>query len=443
LAIHTVGRPVANPEPVPRHELTAEKKLIAESLLEEVKTTLGWLLDTRRLIIGLTMDKFAEWSASIHFMVIMEKCSYADLDTLVGRLNHVCFIIPTARHFMSRLRWLLQGAWAGRGIRLRPQVLADLRLWLSFLRLAFSGISLNLLSFRTPTHVFRSDASEHGIGGFCGLSGQAWSFEVPPDCRVGCREGISLNLFEFLGGIISIWVEILSGRVEPGSCLLAQGDSTSATGWLRKSNFSDNNHPLQLEAARHLAFILLDAGVLLYSQWFAGKANGTSDSLSRDTHLSARELTSLCSHFIPSQVPPNFEISPLPPAVSSWVISLLRSQPPTKALKKAPTRSTLWLGRDGNNGCVPWSFSTTSSSRLSNLEPGRDSLAPSPLQSAPRGFQDRLIQDLLPGQFQIPSTTWRRPSWKPVSATPVAPRLGGPLHDFYSASTSATATSTT
>jgi hypothetical protein len=35
-AIHTVSR-VADLEPVQRNEMTAEKKLIAESLLEEVK----------------------------------------------------------------------------------------------------------------------------------------------------------------------------------------------------------------------------------------------------------------------------------------------------------------------------------------------------------------------------------------------------------------------
>jgi hypothetical protein len=442
LAIHTVGRPVAAHEPVLRNELTAEKKLIAESLLEEVKTTLGWLLDTRRLLIGLPMDKFSSWSASIHFMVIMETCSYEDLDTLVGRLNHVCFIIPLARHFMSRLRWLLTGARAGRRIRLRPQVLADLRLWLSFLRLAFEGISLNLISFRVPTHVFRSDAAEHGIGGFCGLNGKAWRLELPPDCRVGCREGISLNLFEFLGGIISVWVEILAGRVPPGSCLLAQGDSTSATGWLRKSNFSDNNHRLQLEAARHLAFILLDAGVLLYSQWFAGKTNGMSDSLSRDTHLSARELTALCSHFIPSQVPPNLEICPLPLVVYSWVISLLRSQPPTTALRKEPTRSTLWHGRDGPNGCSPWSSLTMNSLRPSSPGPGRDSLAPLPPQSDPLGFQDQLILSLLPGQSPIPSTMWRRPLWMPDSMTPVTPNPADTLHAFYSVNTGATKTLT-
>jgi hypothetical protein len=245
-AIHAVCRPVAVHEPIKRNELTAEKKLIAESLLEEVKTTLGWLLNTRRLLISLTLDKYSEWAAAIIFILITESCGYNDLETLVGRLNYVCFVIPVARHFMSRLRWLLITSRQGRRIRLRPQVLANLRLWLSFLRLAHRGISLNLISFRTPTHVFRPDALEHGIGGLCPISGGAWSLEILTNCRVGCREGISLNLFEFLGGIISVWVEVLAGRVPPGSCLLAQGDSTLATGWLKKSNFQGTNHCLQL-----------------------------------------------------------------------------------------------------------------------------------------------------------------------------------------------------
>jgi hypothetical protein len=107
LAIHAVCRPVAVYEPIPRNKLTAEKKIIAESLFEEVKATLGWLLDTRRLLISLTIEKYSAWAAAIIFILITKSCGYDDLETLVGRLNHICFVIPVAQHFMSRLRWLL------------------------------------------------------------------------------------------------------------------------------------------------------------------------------------------------------------------------------------------------------------------------------------------------------------------------------------------------
>ena len=440
LAIHAVCRPVAADEPILRDELTAEKKLIAESLLEELKTTLGWALDTRRLLVGLSDEKLQAWLASVIFMLIVGYTSYAELDTLVGRLNHVCFVVPQARHFMSRLRILRDRSRAGFRIPFRPQVLADLRLWCSFLRLAHRGIDMNLISFRRPTHVLRTDASEHGIGGFCARSGRAYTFEIPPDCRVGCRAGISLNLFEFLGSIVSVWLEILAGDVPRGSCILAQGDSTSATGWLRKSNFPEHSHPLQLEAARHLAHLVLDAGACLYSQWFPGKENGVADCLSRDTHLSDENLTNLCHSYLPEQMPPNFAICPLPPAISSWLTSLLRSQPPAPGLRKQPTRSTIWRGHVGRDGSRASSWSTTSTWRLSLPGPGLVSLELSAPPCEQLAFQDRLSTSLQQAQSPIPSIMWRRPLWRPDRTTlDTSPES---LHAFYSASSADTATST-
>jgi hypothetical protein len=90
--------------------------------------TLGWLLDTRHLLIGLSMDKHSTWAAAAWMMLLAESCHYESLETLGGQLNHVCSIMPQARHFMSRLRWLLIQSRKGRAVRLRPQVLADLRL---------------------------------------------------------------------------------------------------------------------------------------------------------------------------------------------------------------------------------------------------------------------------------------------------------------------------
>ena len=248
--------------------------------------------------------------------------------------------------------------------------MADLWLLLSFLCLTYLGISLNLISFQSPTHVFQSDASEHSIGGICAISGKARSIEIPPDFQVGCHKGTSLNLFEFLGEIISIWIEILAGQVPPGSYLIAQGDSTLATGWLRKSNFQENNHPLQLEVALYLAFLLLDARVVLYSHWFTGKENGTSDVLSQDTHLTFTELTDLLNSFIPEQVPPNFAICLLPPTIYLWLISLLWSQPLMDVLRKEPTRRTIWLGQGGCGGCNPSSYSKMNTSMPSRPGPG-------------------------------------------------------------------------
>jgi hypothetical protein len=61
--------------------------------------------------------------------------------------------------------------------------------------LGHQRISLNLISFLTPTHVFQSDASEHDIVGFCAISGGVWSLEIPANCQVGCQEGIRLMSF--------------------------------------------------------------------------------------------------------------------------------------------------------------------------------------------------------------------------------------------------------
>ena len=84
---------------------------------------------------------------------------------VVGRLNHVAFIIPSARHFMSRLRELELRSKNRRTVQLPDDVASDLRLWLRFLDRAAGGISMNLLSPRLPTHEYLSDASEHGLQG--------------------------------------------------------------------------------------------------------------------------------------------------------------------------------------------------------------------------------------------------------------------------------------
>ena len=53
ISFHLVFRPLSKFEPIPRDEAAAVSKLIAEGGLEETKQILGWLYDTRRLLISL------------------------------------------------------------------------------------------------------------------------------------------------------------------------------------------------------------------------------------------------------------------------------------------------------------------------------------------------------------------------------------------------------
>jgi hypothetical protein len=100
--------------------------------------------------------------ASIRTLLSKGNASASDLNQLIGRWNHAGYIIP----MLSGLRKAL-GAAERQGGRtsFTDDQKADLWWWISSLALARSGISMNLLTFRPPTHIFRVDACEHGNRG--------------------------------------------------------------------------------------------------------------------------------------------------------------------------------------------------------------------------------------------------------------------------------------
>jgi hypothetical protein len=167
LAIHATSRPHAghDVEPVPRRPLLSDEKLIAEGAPEEIQVVLGWELDCRRLLAALPSDKFDAWTTAILAIIKPEHCSRQDLETIIGRLNHVSFIIPLARHFLSRL-WAPLNKNGKAHIRLSAEVIEDLKLWLAFLQSARTGISMNLIVTRQPSRLCFSDSCHYGIGGW-------------------------------------------------------------------------------------------------------------------------------------------------------------------------------------------------------------------------------------------------------------------------------------
>jgi len=218
---------------------------------------------------------------------------------------------------------------------------------LQLLQIASSkGVSMNNLSYRKLDHIYRSDASLFGLGGYNIISGQALRLQLPVDCQLRT----SINSLEFIAATISIWVDIIHGEINLETCILSQTDNTSAAGWLKKSNFSEEEDEIvQLTTAQKLASLILSSEGCLYSQWFPGTLNEVSDACSRDNHLDDSKLTHLILMLVPQQVPFGFKICQVPTEITSWLICLLRSQPQKEQWNQAQVPSKLSLGRDISN----------------------------------------------------------------------------------------------
>ena len=67
------------------------------------------------------------------------------------------------------------------------------------------------------------------------------------------------------------------------------GDKIASVGWLKRSNFRENDKHdsewlAKQKVARNLAELVLDSNTTIYRQWFRGADNKVADSLSRDAY---------------------------------------------------------------------------------------------------------------------------------------------------------------
>jgi hypothetical protein len=65
LAIHATARPVHKSEPIPRDEMAALAKLLAEAGLEETKMILGLFFNFRKMTVALPDNKHVAWKKDI------------------------------------------------------------------------------------------------------------------------------------------------------------------------------------------------------------------------------------------------------------------------------------------------------------------------------------------------------------------------------------------
>jgi hypothetical protein len=246
----------------------------------------------------------------------------------------------------------------------------------------------------------------------------------------------SNNLLEFLAAIVTPWIDIIGGRLSPGDCALSMTDSTTAEGWMKKSNFlKPNDDPVQVTArvgaARKYTSIFMNADVKGYSQRFARKLNNVADVLSRDWHRSNEELTFILQHHFPEQTPASFHLSPLPSEIDSWMISLLRQLPVSKQLREHHMTTALELGSIGNSIASPsdaMTLTLTSSASLNEISCS----GLLPWLSEKADSHAIALNHWLKAQSEVPSHMWYRPFGNRAYRIPLktqTPCLASFFHD--------------
>ena len=272
-------------ESIPRKEPLNQEKMAAEGIPNEVQIVLGWLLNTRLLILCLPKDKYIAYCRDIDEIIAKGRVTKKELESILGKLIHSSYVIPLARHFLSRLRAKLKKMNDESVLRfqhwmLHKEELEDLALWKRMLRHAHVGISLNGLTIRNPTRIGFSDSCPKGLGGFTVPTGTAWRLKVQETSPI-YNDDTANSPLEFLGMVITLWLSLLDCKALglKHELILLLGDSTSAICWMFKSSLPTDScyYKTVTFLARKVADLSIEFDQFIASQHVKGCQNVISD----------------------------------------------------------------------------------------------------------------------------------------------------------------------
>ena len=92
VAIHCMFCPIQKFETSFRSPVLSLRTLAGEGVLCEIKTILGWIVNMRPFMVHLSLEKTKSWLTNIKRLLASGCTNRKDLEKLIGRLNHVCYI---------------------------------------------------------------------------------------------------------------------------------------------------------------------------------------------------------------------------------------------------------------------------------------------------------------------------------------------------------------
>lgn len=245
--------------------LAEEKSVYPTSCLD----FLGIQIDTVAMEFRLPVDKVLRIQALLVFVMSRRKVRLKFLQSLLGLLAFASRIMPMGRVFTKRLYRAISGiTYQSHFVRITSALVADLRVWLDFLR-TFNGCSLWQFSFLPASALkFFTDAA-----GSCGY--ESWKSK-------GLTNNIVLlELFPILVAL-DLWGSQLINRR-----ILIHSDNKGVVYAI--NCLSSKSLPV-ISILREIVFRCLTFNIWLQATYIAGVENVIADCLSRSQIPEFRRL---------------------------------------------------------------------------------------------------------------------------------------------------------
>ncbi|KAM4045389.1 uncharacterized protein ACNLHF_009217 [Anomaloglossus baeobatrachus] len=235
---------------------------------------LGILIDSEAMECRLPDDKVSDLLEAVREARSHRKIRLKDLQSLLGKMNFACRIIPMGRVFCRRLAAATSGiTFPHHFVRLARTLKDDLAVWEQFL-IEFNGRSLWI---RPPVSNFDLDihtdaAGSTGFGAYC--SGQWCADRWPESWR---NNGLTRNLvlLELFPIVVAceIWYNIFQNRKVRFHC-----DNLGVVEVINKQSAS--SLPV-VTLLRHLVLRCLKSNCQITAVHVPGVCNSVADALSR------------------------------------------------------------------------------------------------------------------------------------------------------------------
>ncbi|KAM4652053.1 uncharacterized protein O3C94_014388 [Discoglossus pictus] len=222
----------------------------------------------------LPMDKVVDLWKSVGEVLSANKVTLRVLQSLLGKLNFACRIIPMGRIFSRRLA-LATGA--GRQphhhIRVTAEHKADLRIWYVFLQ-SFNGRNM-IQKAPTANEVLELYTDAAGARGFGAYFRGYWCAQAWP--ARWHEEGWTRNLtlLELFPIVITLW---LWGDMLRHHHVVFHSDNMSV---VQAINSTTASSPPVVRLLRQLVLKCLQLNILVRASHIAGVKNVVADALSR------------------------------------------------------------------------------------------------------------------------------------------------------------------